>query len=116
MPNSGHGLERGVGIIAETAVVAIIIGEVVPLLMEQGLLPRGLFWWVIPVSIVSVVLTIDASRYWSWGYLGGVVIGIFIALPIFLEAGLLSALDLVIYSGLAIGAIVLRLKIHSSGL
>lgn len=116
MPGSGHGLERGVGIITETAVIAIIISEVVPLLVEQGLLPRGLFWWVIPVSIVSVVLTIDASRYWSWGYLGGVVIGIFIALPIFLEAGLLSALDLVIYSGLAIGTIALRLKIHSSGL
>lgn len=115
MPNSGHGLERGFGIIVETAVVAIIIGEVVPLLVEQDLLPRGLFWWVIPISIVSVVMTIDASRYWSWGYLGGVVIGIFIALPIFLEAGLLSTLDLVIYGALALGAIALRVKIHSSG-
>lgn len=98
----------------ETAVVAIIIGEVVPLLVEQGLLPCGLFWWIIPVSIVSVVMTIDASRYWSWGYLGGVVIGIFIALPVFLDAGLLSLLDLLIYGGLAIGAIALRVRIHGS--
>ena len=58
---------------------------------------------------------VDASRYWSWGYLAGVVIGIYLAIPVFLDAGLLNVLDVLIYGGLAIGAIGLRVKIHSSG-
>ncbi len=114
MPGMDHGLNRGLSIIIETVIVAFIVGKLVPVFVEAGLLPRGLFWWIIPVSVVSAVMTVDDSRYWSYGYLAGVVIGILIALPIFIEAGLLSLLDLLIYGGLAVGAIVLRIKIHSS--
>lgn len=115
MPGIDHGLERGFAMIVETVVVALIISELVPLLVEQGVFPAGVFWWVIPASIVSAVLVVDASRYWSWGYLAGVVIGIYLAIPVFLGAGLLNVLDVLIYGGLAIGAIGLRVKIHSSG-
>lgn len=115
MPGMDHGLERGFGLIVETVVVALLISELVPLLVEQGMLPSDIFWWVIPVSIVSAVMTVDASRYWSFGYLAGVCIGIYLAIPIFLEAGLLGALDLLIYGGLALAAVGLRVKIHSSG-
>lgn len=115
MPGMDHGLERGFGMIVETVVVALLISELVPLLVEQGMLPSGIFWWVIPVSIVSAVMTVDASRYWSFGYLAGVCIGIYLAIPIFLEAGLLSPLDILIYGGLALTAVGLRVKIHSSG-
>ncbi|WP_435126020.1 hypothetical protein [Halobaculum sp. D14] len=101
--------------IVETVVVAILISELVPLLVEQGLLPLGIFWWVIPVSIVSAVMTVDASRYWSFGYLAGVSIGIYLAIPLFLETGLLTTLDILVYGGLVIAAITLRVKIHSSG-
>ncbi|MDS0296608.1 hypothetical protein [Halogeometricum luteum] len=115
MPGMDYGLERGFGMIVETVVVALLISELVPLLVEQGMLPSGIFWWVIPVSIVSAVMTVDASRYWSFGYLAGVCIGIYLAIPIFLEAGLLSTLDILIYGGLALAAVGLRVKIHSSG-
>lgn len=115
MPGADHGLNRGVSIVIETVIIALLIGKLVPAFVEAGLLPRGLFWWIIPASIVSVVMTIDDSRYWSYCYLAGVVIGIFIALPIFLEAGLLGPLNLLIYGGLAVGTIALRVKIHSSG-
>lgn len=113
MPGLEHGYERGVGMIAQTVVVALLIGKLVPTLVESGYLPPGLFWWIIPASIVSVVMTVDASRYWSFGYLAGVCIGIFIALPIFIKAGLLGPFDLLLYSGLAIAAVGLRVKIHS---
>ncbi|WP_256948720.1 hypothetical protein [Halorubrum ezzemoulense] len=86
MPDMDHGLERGFGMIVETVIIALLIGELVPLLVEQGILPSGIFWWVIPVSIVSAIVTVDASRYWSFGYLAGVCIGIYLAIPIFLEA------------------------------
>ena len=115
MPGMDHGLKRGFGMVVETVVVALLISELVPLLVEQGMLPSGIFWWLIPVSIVSAVMTVDASRYWSFGYLAGVCIGIYLAIPIFLEAGLLSTLDMVIYGVLALAAIGLRVHIHSSG-
>lgn len=114
MPGADHGLNRGISIVIETVIVALLIGTLVPAFVEAGLLPRGFFWWIIPASIISAVMTIDDSRYWSYGYLAGVVIGIFIALPIFLKAGLLGPFDLLIYGGLAVGAIALRVKIHSS--
>lgn len=114
MPGADHGLKRGVGMIAETVILAIFIGKIVPVLVDVGLLPQGLFWWVIPASIFTAVMTIDASRYWSFGYLAGVSIGIFIALPIFIEAGLLSFFDLLIYGGIAVGSILLKASIHSS--
>ena len=114
MPGLDHGIERGIGMIVETVVVALFLSELVPALVQQGILPRGLFWWVVPVSIVSAVMVVDGSRYWSYGYLAGVCIGLIIAIPVFLDAGLLSALDLTIYGGLGVGAIALRVKIHSS--
>lgn len=114
MPGANHGLERGLGMIAETAILAIFIGKVVPTLVDAGLLPRGLFWWVIPASIFTAVMTIDASQYWSFGYLAGVSIGIFIALPILIETGLLGFFDLLIYGGIAVGSILLKASIHSS--
>lgn len=52
-------------------------------------------------------MVVDDSRYWSYGYLAGVYIGLLIAIPVFLDAGLLSVLGLMIYSGLGIGAIAL---------
>lgn len=85
MPRIEHGLNRGLSILVETVIVAFIVGKLVPAFVEAGLLPRGLFWWIIPASIISAVTTVDDSRYWSYGYLAGVVIGIFIALPIFLR-------------------------------
>lgn len=114
MPSAEHGLQRGVGMVVGAIVVAVLIGEVVPSLVEVGLLPTGLFWWVIPVSIVSAVMTVDASRFWSFGYLGGVVVGIFIALPALNQTEFIGPLDWLVYGGIAIGAVALRIKIHSS--
>lgn len=110
-----HGIKRGFGMVVQAAVVGVIIAEVVPMLVEQGILPRGLFWWVIPLSIISAISTIDISRWWSFGYLGGVVLGIFFGLPIFMDAGLLSPLDVLVYTGIAVGAVALRVHIHTSG-
>lgn len=114
MPGLEHGYQRGVGMIGQTVIVAVIIGKMVPVLVDAGILPPGLFSWVIILSIFTAVMTVDASRYWSFGYLAGVCIGISIALPIFIKAGILGALDLLIYGGVALGAVFLRVKIHSS--
>lgn len=100
--------------IVGAAIGGVLIGKLVPVLVEQGLLPPGLFWWVIPFSIVSVILVIDASRFWSWGYLVGVLIGLFMFIPAFLDAGLIGSFDILLYAGLTIGAIALRVRIHSS--
>lgn len=114
MPSAEHGLQRGFGMIVGAIVVAVLIGEVVPSLVETGLLPSGLFWWVIPASIVTAVMTVDASRFWSFGYLGGVVVGIFIALPALNQTEFIGPLDWLVYGGIATGAVTLRIKIHSS--
>jgi hypothetical protein len=97
-------------------IVAIFIGEVVPRLVEIGLLPRGLFSGIVVVSIVSIVMTVDASRYWSFGYLAGFVIGVLLALPMLSQTDFIGLIDWILYGGAAIGAIALRINIHSSGL
>ncbi|NHN41014.1 hypothetical protein G9C85_05100 [Halorubellus sp. JP-L1] len=113
MPGIQHGYERGVSVIVETLIVAILIGEVVPVLVEAGLLPKNLFSGLVVFSILGIVLTIDKSRYWSFGYLAGFCIGIFIALPLFLQTRFIGGLDLLLYGGAAVSAIALRVKIHS---
>lgn len=114
MPKFEHGWQRGLGIIVQGLIIAIFLTEIVPMFVKQGWLPQEMFWWVVPFSTVSAVMTVDASRFWSFGYLGGVVLGIFFGIPIFIESGLLSTLDIIIYTGIAIGAIGLRVKIHTS--
>lgn len=115
MPGIEHGYDRGITMVVGALIVAVLIGEVVPRLVEAGLLPRGLFSGIIVVSIVSIVMTVDASRYWSFGYLAGFVIGVFLALPMLSQTDFIGLTDWILYGGAAIGAIALRIKIHSSG-
>lgn len=114
MPGLGHGYERGVSMVVGALIVAILIGEVVPRLVEAGLLPPGLFSGIIVISIISIVMTIDASRYWSFGYLAGFVIGVFLALPMLSQTDFIGLTDWILYGGAAVGAVALRIKIHSS--
>lgn len=114
MPGVEHGLDRGVSMVVSALVGAVLIGEVVPRLVETGLLPRGLFTGFIVISIVSIVITIDASRYWSFGYLAGFVIGVFLALPMLSQTDFIGFTDWILYGAAAVGAVALRVKIHSS--
>lgn len=95
-------------------IVAVIIGEEVPMLVEAGIIPSGLFSGIIVPSIVGIVMTVDASRYWSFGYLFGFVIGIFVALPTLSQTEYIGPLDWLLCGGTAVGAVALRVKIHSS--
>lgn len=116
MPGIEHGIERGIGVVVEAVVVAVILGEVVPRLVEAGLLPPGLFSGIVVLSIVGIILTVDASRYCSYGYLAGFVIGAFWALPVLSQTEFLGITHWILYGGAAVGAIILRIKIHNSSL
>jgi hypothetical protein len=59
-------------------------------------------------------MTVDASRYWSFSYLVGFAIGIFLALPILTRTEFIGPIDWLLYDGTALGAMALRIKIHSS--
>lgn len=113
MPGIEHGYQRGIGLIVETVIIAIIVGKLVPALVEAGPLPKNLFSGIIVVSIFTGVMTVDSSRYWSFGYLAGFTIGVFIALPIFLQTEFIGFFDLLLYGGTAAATIALRVKIHS---
>jgi len=114
MPGLEHGYERGVSMVVGALIVAVLVGEIVPMLVEQGYLPPGLFSGLIVLSIVGIVMTVDASRYWSFGYLAGFVIGVFLALPMLSRTEFIGPLDWLLYGGAAVGAVALRVKIHSS--
>ena len=114
MPGIEHGYERGVKTVVGALIVGVLVGRAVPVLVEYGLLPAGLFKGLVVLSIVSVVMTIDASRYWSFGYLAGFVIGIFFALPILSQTEFIGLTDWLLYGGAAVAAVFLRVKIHSS--
>jgi hypothetical protein len=114
VPGLEHGYERAVSTVVGALIIAVFIGEVVPRLVEAGLIPPGLFSGVIILSIIGIVMTVDASRYWSFGYLAGFVIGVFLALPMLSQTDFIGLIDWVLYGGAAVGTVALRLKIHSS--
>jgi len=43
MPGPSHGLQRRFGMVVEAVIVALLLSELVPALVEQGILPPGLF-------------------------------------------------------------------------
>lgn len=112
MPGIEHGYQRGISMVVKAIVIAVLIGELVPALVEAGLLPKGLFSGFVILSIIGVVATIDQSRYWSFGYLAGFCIGIPLALGAFLQTGFLGFFDLLLYGGVALGVLALRVSIH----
>lgn len=114
MPGIEHGYERGVKTIVGALIVGVVVGRVVPDLVEAGLLPPGLFSGLVLLSIFTAVMTVDASRYWSFAYLAGFVIGVFLALPLLTRTGLIGPTDWLLYGGAALGALALRVKIRSS--
>lgn len=114
MPGIEHGYERGIKTIIGALIVGVIVGRVVPTPVEAGLLPSGLFSGLVVLSIFTAVMTVDASRYWSFGYLAGFVIGNFLALPLLTRTEFIGPIDWLLYGGTALGAVALRVKIHSS--
>lgn len=113
MPDFKHGLQRGASTIVTAFIVSLLTKSVVLELVEADVLPKGLFSGIIVLSIVSVVMTIDKSRYWSFRYLAGFPIGIFLTLPLLDQTTFIGHTDWILYSVAAIGAIALRVKIHS---
>lgn len=109
MPGADHGFERGIGMIVEAVVVAAIWVSVI----EAGLIPRWMFVLFNIASIVGLVFLIDKTRYWSFEYLIGWLAGLFIGLDVLIQTEFLGLLDLLVYGGVAAGAIWLRVKIHT---
>jgi hypothetical protein len=114
MPGIEHGYERGVSMIVGALFVAVIIGEVVPSLVGAGLLSQRLFSGLFVISIFSIVMSVDGSRYWSYGYLAGFVIGVILALPMLSKTDFIGHTDWILYGGAAVGAVALRIKTRSS--
>ena len=114
MPGLDHGIQRGVDAVVGALVFGVISGALVPALVDAGLLPAGLFQGFVVLSIFGTVMTVDASRYWSFAYLAGFVIGVFLTLPILSQTEFIGPLDWFLYGGTAVAAVALRVKIHSS--
>lgn len=114
MPGFENGVQRGLDVVVGTLIFGIVSGALVPALVDAGLLPAGLFQIVVVLSIFSTVMTVDKSRYWSFAYLGGFVVGVFFALPLLSHTQFIGPIDWLLYGGVAIVAVALRVKIHSS--
>jgi FtsH-binding integral membrane protein len=114
MPGFDHGVQRGLDAVVGALIFGVVSGALVPTLVDAGLLPPGLFTGFVVLSIFSTVMTVDASRYWSFAYLGGFVVGVFFALPLLSQTQFIGPMDWILYGGTAVGAVALRVKIHSS--
>jgi hypothetical protein len=112
MPGFKHGVKRGVILVLVGFLLAVIAGTTAPYLRPTDVVP----WWVFPltgvVAVVSLSLTLKVSKYWSYRYLGGFVVGIAVTLPFLLQTSFLSLRELLLYGGVAIATILLRAKIH----
>ncbi|MFC7325454.1 hypothetical protein ACFQMF_12775 [Halorubrum rutilum] len=113
MPGVDHGFERGLSVVVEAVVTAIILGKLVPVLVEAGLLPKYVFSLFMMASIFGAVMMIGNAKYWSFGYLAGVCLGIPFGLGAFLQTGFLGASDYLLLLLTLAGAIALKAKIHT---
>jgi len=52
-------------------------------------------------------MTVDASRYWSFGYLAGSSSAFFLALPMLSQTDFIGLTDWILYGGAALGAVAL---------
>jgi len=114
MPGIDRGFERGLSVVVETLVTAIILGKLVPKLVEVGLLPKYVFSLFMMASIFGAVMIIDKSKYWSFGYLAGVCLGIPFGLGAFLQTGFLGAADYLLLILTLVGAVALKVEIHTA--
>lgn len=113
MPGGDYGFQRGIETVVGGVIIGVFVGAVVPILVDAGLLPPGLFSGLVVISILSAVMTVDASRYWSFAYLGGFACGVFFALPLLTQSAFIGPADWLLYGGTVVGAVLLRLTIHS---
>lgn len=102
-------MERGLGMVIEAVIVAALWAAFI----QGGLLPRWLFVFFNVFSIIGLVFLIDKTRYWSFGYLAGWVVGLLISLDVLIQTGFLSLFDFILYGPVAGGAIWLRVRIHT---
>ena len=103
-----HGIERGFAMVVEAAVVAVVFSAFV----KAGLVPRFYFFLFNAASIAGLVFLIDKTRYWSWGYLLGWLLGLSLSLGTLIQTEMLTILDLLLYAVIAAGALYVRTKIH----
>lgn len=113
MPGFGNGVNRGVGMVVEALIVGILLGKVVPTLVEAGLLPKYMFTLFMVASIISTVAVVGNALYWSFGYLAGVCIAIPLAIDMLWQTGFLGPLDLVLYSVVIVGSMAVKVRAHT---
>jgi hypothetical protein len=107
------GFTRGMEVIVSAVITAVLLGEVVPRLIESGVLPKGYLTLLIAVSLFSTVSVVGKSKSWSLGYLVGFCIGVVIALPIFAQTRFFGPVDITLYLIVVIAALLLRARTKS---
>jgi len=112
MPGFRHGARRGLVLVGGAFLAALFVARVLPLVAADRPTPD----WLVPALGVAVVvslgLTLKASKYWSYAYLGGFVLSVGLALAVLLQAPFIGAREVLLYGGAAVGAVLLRVTIH----
>ncbi|MFC7177876.1 hypothetical protein [Halosegnis marinus] len=108
MPTGEDGFARAIAM----AVNGVVVSAIGSVLVGSGIVPQWVFSVTAVVSIIGVVLTIDASRYWPFAYLSGFVIGMGVILPALNDTPFIGPGDWLLYGGAAVGAVALRVWIH----
>lgn len=112
MPGFRHGAKRGILLILSAFLVAVGVSYVLPRVVSMDTIPAWVFPAVGVAVILSMGLTLKASKYWSYGYLGGFIVGIGLTLLVLLQTRFLGLRALALYGGAAVVAVALRVKIH----
>jgi hypothetical protein len=111
MPGFRHGAKRGIILVLIGFLIAVISGTITPYLRDTGLVPWWTFYAMGAVAVISLSLTVKVSKYWSYRYLGGFVIGIVATLPFLLQTMFLDLREVSLYGGVAVAAVLLRTTI-----
>lgn len=100
-------------LILSAFLVAVGVTFLLPRVVSMDAIPPWVFPAVTVAVILSMGLTLKASKYWSYAYLGGFIVGVGLTLLVLLQTRFLGLRALVLYGGAAVAAVALRVKIHA---
>ena len=105
MPDLEHGYKRAISEIISGIVTTIIINTIINISIQEELLDASWLLYFKLLNMFTLIALIIAMPYWGTTYLVGWLLG----LIIMAQAGLVNIFDFIIYFGIPLIILIIRI-------